>query len=284
MITFKDLKEKPELIKNITRLSNRPRYMWSLGRYDGVLSGICVYNDKPHYFECFKDYYLEAASKNKDRMFAVTELTDEQYLEEKSKHETFRDLVGWHSTYDENGKAYPRYPKFSSFSDKTPEELEAMTNFYFDALSNKTLPMTPKDLPVVAFWSDNDLRYKDSTIDREQALLLATLKDKIISLSIKQKDDKEERKKDNKYNFICWDNSRVIRTHLIAYTLLRGKSYNSMETHFKHEDETWYAKYQYKLKMVHEVIQSCGTNDAINKWSLEALEAVLKPSNESKVV
>ena len=75
------------------------RMLWSLGHYDGPMSGIALYNGKPHYAKC----HQSACAKKKPRYFWLYPLTDEEFRRENLYQEMFRHYYGIHCDYEEDG-------------------------------------------------------------------------------------------------------------------------------------------------------------------------------------
>lgn len=67
--------------------------------WDGPLSGVCKIEDKRYYFKCVHDYY---DSPRNMRIYAVYELSNEEWKEEDYWHKLFEDNVGTHTNYEKN--------------------------------------------------------------------------------------------------------------------------------------------------------------------------------------
>lgn len=276
-ITLETLKKDPLLFKNLQQLTVRPRYMWSLGRYDGILSGICMYNNKPHYFDTFVDFHMDGNIPGyHNRYYAVVELTDEEFMLAEFNHILFRDTVGWHSDFDENGKAYERYPEFTDLSKMSSEELAEKFRSYYDGIA-KTIKHTTNYSKnnVVAFW-DADTVWNSEKCFKPNNPFTPFLKAKILELHDLQKKNKIERRTDsNQYNSICYHEGQNIRAHLIAYAILRGKSYAAMEQKNSKVFDTKDWDSTCLLNKVHELCTKyCFKSDEI-KYSKEVIKNIL---------
>lgn len=76
-----------------------PRLVWSLGHFDGVMSGIAVYNGDYYYAKCHQSPYT-----NKSRYFWLYKLTPEETAKEIKYNEKYKKYVGLYCNYDEQGK------------------------------------------------------------------------------------------------------------------------------------------------------------------------------------
>lgn len=87
------------------------RILWSLGYYEGVLSGIAQYNLQKCYFECKRQYYSKELEKKVYRTFWVYSLTKEQLEEFEYWHKEFNIHIGYKSDYylDEVDKKVKRF-------------------------------------------------------------------------------------------------------------------------------------------------------------------------------
>jgi hypothetical protein len=77
------------------------RFLWHLAYWDGPLSGICQYRDRPHYF-CTADQE-EATIDQRPRPYFLVELRVDQVEELRRQHEVFRRYVGTHTDYLTDG-------------------------------------------------------------------------------------------------------------------------------------------------------------------------------------
>lgn len=75
------------------------KFLWSLGHHDGVMSGIALYNGRPHYAKCHQSPF----GKKKPRYFWLYPLTDEEFRRESLYQEMFRHYYGIYCDYEEDG-------------------------------------------------------------------------------------------------------------------------------------------------------------------------------------
>jgi len=100
MTTFSELQRTLNL-NNLPRIEqNHFQLLWHCDYWDGVKSGVLLYQDREFWFQVFSesdtaDYY---------RRFAVLELSESQLQEEEYWHKLFQEKVGTHTDYDENSK------------------------------------------------------------------------------------------------------------------------------------------------------------------------------------
>ena len=114
MVTFdelEDVENGPEAIVvlkklGIEKLKNVPRFLWSVGHYDGPKNGVCLHNGENCWFECVHEGEAEEPDGTPVliRLFGVAKLTTDDYKEELRRHNLFRKYVGRHTTYKRNGK------------------------------------------------------------------------------------------------------------------------------------------------------------------------------------
>lgn len=84
------------------------RMLWHCNYWDGPLSGVVMYKDREHWFECVLEGVVGRTTGGEfltARAFAIVEMTDEQIAEQRYRHESFEKHVGTHTSYTyENGK------------------------------------------------------------------------------------------------------------------------------------------------------------------------------------
>lgn len=125
------------------------RIMWHCGWYDGPLTGVIAYKNKPHWFQIldqdneeFRTYTDEQGVEWLDwyRRYLLLELSEGQYQEELYWHNLFRGKVGTYWDYDEEGNR----KRGGSFK---PREMHSE---YYDAVKNKK----PRDFTknIVVGW------------------------------------------------------------------------------------------------------------------------------------
>lgn len=87
------------------------RIMWHCSWYDGPLSGVIAYKNKPYWFEIviqddeFRTYTDEDGVEWREwyRRYLLLELSEEQYQEELYWNSLLREKVGAYWDYDEDG-------------------------------------------------------------------------------------------------------------------------------------------------------------------------------------
>ena len=120
----------PELseIKEKYPRVDRPKYLWSIGYFDGPLNGVCEYANHKHYFEMIDEIWEQLSDDSDDndssvdqiglensdsadnlfymRYFVIRELSPEELAKLEANHDLFQKHVGNNSTYfyDETGK------------------------------------------------------------------------------------------------------------------------------------------------------------------------------------
>lgn len=65
--------------------------LWETDYYDGPLSGVLLYQDEKHWFEC------EGAVTNRDRYYLIYKLSPDQIKAEEERHEYFQKYTGTES-------------------------------------------------------------------------------------------------------------------------------------------------------------------------------------------
>jgi hypothetical protein len=90
------------------------RLLWHHSYFDGPINGILLYEGKTHWFKLFYPLRTDEIRSRTDKdgivwndyfvRYLVIELTEEQVREEEYWHELFRQKVGTHTDYDENGQ------------------------------------------------------------------------------------------------------------------------------------------------------------------------------------
>jgi hypothetical protein len=261
-ISYKELKNNKSLIKIIPfKTKNEIRFLWRCAGYDGMTSGVCLYNNEPHYMHCFIDRKIDPRNrKYRNRVYAIIKLSISQYESLKKKQELFREYCGDHTDYDENNECIR--PNKS----QDPKKVD----YYIKHIMNNL--DTPTDLKnsfdnneVVAWFNNYDLE--------TDKVLFQILKDKIHDLIETQKDNKEDRKKDSiKFNGTCYYCSQDIRAYLIAQCILSGKDYEKMESKNDIEYYDWNAKWIFLTRKTLEVLNTYSTNI----WSESQVKDIFK--------
>jgi hypothetical protein len=76
------------------------RLLWSLGHYDGPMSGIAMHDGKVYYAKCHQSPH----TKKKPRYFWLYPLSDEEVRREHLYQEMFRHYYGIYCDYEEDGR------------------------------------------------------------------------------------------------------------------------------------------------------------------------------------
>ncbi|HNT76083.1 MAG TPA: hypothetical protein PKH77_13800 [Anaerolineae bacterium] len=89
------------------------RMLWHCAYWDGPLDGILLYQGKLHWFQIFYTLRTDEMQSRVDEeniawndyfvRYLIIELSEEQIKEEEYWHGLFRQKVGTHTDYDENG-------------------------------------------------------------------------------------------------------------------------------------------------------------------------------------
>lgn len=75
------------------------RFLWTLGHWDGPMTGIATYQDKPYYAKCHQSILA-----NPPRAYWLYPITDEEFSKEEAYQNLFRKYYGYHCDYDKDGK------------------------------------------------------------------------------------------------------------------------------------------------------------------------------------
>lgn len=247
-ISLKDLEANKLNIKHIKKLEDSPRKLWHVGYYDGPLSGYCLYDSKPCYFKCFLDYHLNIQlSKDHSRYFAIVEISDEEFKSAKFNYELFSETVGHHTSYKEDGRTrQDMYPENSSLFSMTPEKRAELSKHYYSTVCKINHKLNFENNQVLAWWTDNS--EKTANID-----LIKLLKVKIKSLSVSSSTSEDR------------------RAHLIAYCLLRGKSYKEMERKCSEFNTDWF-NWIILFRTVQKICLEYSPIEDQEKWSLDNIK------------
>jgi len=124
--------------------------------------------------------------------------------------------------------------------------------------------------------------------EHKQGLII--IKAKIKKMSAEQITNKENRRIGsvqenaglNGHAFKCYDTSQAIRVHLIAYGLLRGVPYSKIESP-NTDIEEWYYNYIMMTRNIYKIIQTYGSKENKEKWSLELIKSTLKAAKVEQV-
>ena len=267
---FLELNKDVKLIGALKEVADQPTLLWHCDKYDGILSGFCTYNEKPHYFKCFHEEYRSPRT----RYFAIIEISNFEFEYSKFQHELFRDMVGWHSTYDENGKTYPMHPESSEFQKMSKEEIQRLfTNFYKGVAPIFSKVNLLKENNVVAFWCDTN----------KPKILIEELKKDIKTMVSVQKENKIKRKTNsNEFNGVCYYQGQKLRAYYIALHLLKGKSIKNIEKYNPHIVEDM--KFNYKwIILVGNVTEICSKYSLVSdkdKWNKANIQKIFSELKE----
>jgi len=78
------------------------RLRWHVSYWDGPINGVATYDGRDCWFEAEGFDWEDELPHS--RRYLLYELTDEELAEERYWHERFRELVGTHTEYDEQGQ------------------------------------------------------------------------------------------------------------------------------------------------------------------------------------
>lgn len=161
MTTLAEAKEDTKLLEHLPRLEERPKFCWHSGYYDGPLSGVCLYNDKHHWFKMIYEFDYEGDEEwepgEKEillgRIFVVAELSDEQFAIIKDRHDVWRNYIGRHCDYDEDGKR----PYMSDDDGKAL--IKYSWDKYNEAIATKPEFPELNNNKVVAWWGSKQFNF-----------------------------------------------------------------------------------------------------------------------------
>lgn len=108
--------DKQEAAIELRRVSGKAvKPLWEINRWDGPLSGVCLYQDKP--------YYFNAVNEIGKRKFLLHPLSDEIFHALEEVREDFKNLVGEHCEYnpDWTRRDASVRENWRSFYEKHPE-------------------------------------------------------------------------------------------------------------------------------------------------------------------
>jgi hypothetical protein len=74
---------------------NDAQVLWSTNHYDGILSGVAMWQNQPHYFNLLGTLY----SPRKRRAYTRSPLTEAEFLLEDRAQAVFRLNIGIHCDY-----------------------------------------------------------------------------------------------------------------------------------------------------------------------------------------
>lgn len=280
--TTRELKDNPDLISKILHVPY-PKLLWGSGYYDGVLSGVCEKWQKRYWFELITEEYLKTkydCEGHEDhtsiRVFAVVDLTSEQWKIEDEQHADFRKYVGTHTDYNDGKRDH------SQICDQKHWKK------YYDKWNKIEVP-TKKDNPVVAWFCEENFSYEKlieetcygKTAKRRK---IEKLKDKCKEFA---KAGVEQRKLINASSGLerhkAWEKKREIgqeaRLHYIAYGLLRGKDYHTIEPKIRNDGSEWWTV-PLRAKRVAKVLQEYSIEVERDKWTEKYVEELIQPKRD----
>ena len=96
---------------------NRVHLLWHSDYWDGPISGIAEYRKQEYWFRATNDH-------SRKRRYWLVRLAPTELIEELARHDDFREMVGWHCDYQENGRsrldAHPTRDTADEFYKKYP--------------------------------------------------------------------------------------------------------------------------------------------------------------------
>jgi hypothetical protein len=94
----------PEKLQELPKIEwGHLRLLWHSDYWDGPKSGLLVYQESKYWFGVFEEFEEGPIF----RRFLIIALSPDQLAEEENWHELFRQKVGTHTDYDDNGKLLP---------------------------------------------------------------------------------------------------------------------------------------------------------------------------------
>ena len=152
MISLKQAEKELSFTKELVRLDEQPQFLWHDSYYDGPLSGICIYNDKEHWFKMVKEFDYKEEEDGKmetflGRVYVIAELPKQQFAIMKYAHELFRKYVGTHTDYNEDNKRSSGCLEQSSW------------NKYYNWAKKEYKHPDLSENKVVAWWGDKQFNF-----------------------------------------------------------------------------------------------------------------------------
>ena len=138
-ISKRNTKETATELRRVRGVLVKP--LWETNRYDGPLSGVCFYNDKPFYFDT-----KDVQNETDHRKYLLHPLSDETFQALEEERQTFKDLVGEHCEYNPDWTRVdsPVKATWQTYFERQPENLEKLNptsepaQFYFYIPSRKS--------------------------------------------------------------------------------------------------------------------------------------------------
>lgn len=157
---LEDMESGPEAVEelkrlNIPKLEERPRFLWSVGHYDGPCTGICSLNNERCWFQKTHEGSLQQDGKYLlIRLFAVVKVSEKEYEERLRRHKVFQKYIGYHTTYDKDGKRRKDTPWLKWY-----RKLLGRTSKGYYNQSKKWKYLDYGDHEVVAWWLQSQLDF-----------------------------------------------------------------------------------------------------------------------------
>lgn len=149
MLTLREARETPAsvpgLAPEVHEDGKQVRMLHHCGYWDGPLSGLCMFKDREHWFDCVNWEHRITDSEGVEwfaRLFVVVTMTDEQIAEEARRHALFVKHVGDHTDY--TYAAERRTRPIGQLRDRSEHRL------YYDVA--KTWPKLDLDVGRVVGW------------------------------------------------------------------------------------------------------------------------------------
>ena len=102
-----EMRAHPDRYAVVAKIDRKDvRLLWHSGYYDGPYNGLLVYREQKLWFEMLDESVGHPGDPQYPgwyRRYAILRLTREQLEIEEKWHELFREKVGAHTDYDENG-------------------------------------------------------------------------------------------------------------------------------------------------------------------------------------
>ena len=121
-MTLSELRTQLTKLPKKLKVDNTYKYLWEVNRWDGPLEGIALYKDEVCYFTLIRE---TGCGDNRKRWFALLKLTLAQMGEEFYWHTLFREYVGTHNDYGQDGsiKSENTWHKFyDRYKQRTPRD------------------------------------------------------------------------------------------------------------------------------------------------------------------
>lgn len=106
---LEDIESGQQAVELLTKLNTpeivKPKFSFSVGHYDGPVTGVFKMDGRFCWFQRAQEGEADIDGEpTLIRLFAVVELTDEEYTEQLERHKLWRKYVNNYTTYDKNGE------------------------------------------------------------------------------------------------------------------------------------------------------------------------------------